>query len=322
MGDIGECASPACGVGRGECAGERGDLFGQDDRFGRGRLRNALRERLGGLGPGGGRLRDALLIGVGGSFGLNHGRHVDRRMGVAEVLAVERVFAVVGVVIDFIFVDLRQRRLCSRLLGRAVCRACRGAVPGRLAEGRISIGLRVCGLLGLRLRLLAARGLLELLRVASATGGSHAVALHFLIAQLSDDRRAHHFGDHVEFTVFQALVHDEAHERLAVQGQALRRCGRFKARFGFARERGIEAEETLVVVGVHEHGVERGGEFAAGAHHFLAAHLLFSLLHYLDGRDGGVVHFPRCTLEGIFHFAFEFREESHGRLKPFCGFST
>ena len=298
-------------------------LLRQNDRFGRGRLRNALCERLGGLGSGGSRLRDVLLVGVGGSFGLNHGRYVDRRMGVAEVLAVERVFAVVGVVIDFVFVDLGQRRLCDGLLGCAVCRACCGAVSGRLAESRISIGLRVGGLLGLRLRLLTVCGLLlGLLRVASATGGSHAVALHFLIAQLGDDGCARHFGDHVEFSVLQALVHDEAHERLAIQGQTFGRRCRFEARFGFARKRGIKAEETLVVVGVHEHGVERGGEFAARTHHFLAAHLLFSLLHYLDGRDGGVVHFPRCTLEGIFHFAFEFREESHGRLKPFCGFST
>ena len=76
MGDIGECASSACGVGRGECAGERGGLLRQNDRFGRGRLRNALRERLGGLGSGGSRLRDVLLVGVGGSFGLNHGRYV------------------------------------------------------------------------------------------------------------------------------------------------------------------------------------------------------------------------------------------------------
>lgn len=103
-------------------------------------LRNALRERLGGLGSGGSRLCDVLLVGVGGSFGLNHGRYVDRRMGVAEVLAVERVFAVVGVVIDFVFVDLGQRRLCDGLLGCAVCRACCGAVSGRLTESRISIG--------------------------------------------------------------------------------------------------------------------------------------------------------------------------------------
>ena len=195
---------------------------------------------------------------------------------------------------------------------RGVCGLC------LLIGGRLLLILLLVCLLGLRLGLARLLGL----RIAAVARGRHAVALQLFIAQLGDDRRAYHFGNHVELAVLQAFVNDEAHEWLAVHGKAFGGRSRFQARFRFASERGVEAEKALVVVRVHEHGVQRGREFATRAHHFFAAHLLFSLLHYLNGRDGGVVHFPRCTLEGVFHFAFELGEESHGRLKPFCGFST
>ena len=50
---------------------------------------------------------------------------------------------------------------------------------------------------------------------------AQAVAFHLLVAQLGDDGRGDGFGDDVELAVLEALVHDEAHERLAVHGQAL-----------------------------------------------------------------------------------------------------
>ncbi len=75
-----------------------------------------------------------------------------------------------------------------------------------------------------------------------------APGLQVLGAKLLDAGGAHDFGDDVEFAAAQGVVYDEAHERLAVHGQAVGRRSGGKARLAFACERRIEAEEALVVV--------------------------------------------------------------------------
>ena len=80
----------------------------------------------------------------------------------------------------------------------------------------------------------------------------------------------------------QPLVDDEAHERLPVHHQSF--FGRFcdKIRFRLARECGVVAEQPLVIIGIHQHRVERGGILLARAHHLLAAHLLLRLFGDLN----------------------------------------
>ena len=151
-----------------------------------------------------------------------------------------------------------------------------------------------------------------------ADGAAHAVALHFLGTQLRHDRRAYDFGDDVELAVLEAVVDDEAHERMAVHGQAFSRCARGEAGLAFAGQRGIESEQALVVVRIDKDGVERGGELLACADHLFAAHLLFGFFHNLNGGDGRFLHLAGATFEGVFHLALELREKSHSRLKPFC----
>ena len=75
-----------------------------------------------------------------------------------------------------------------------------------------------------------------------------AVALHLLGAQLGDDGRRHRLGDDVELAVLQPVVHDEAHERLAVHEQALVVRLRREVGLGLARQRGVVAEQARVVV--------------------------------------------------------------------------
>ena len=150
---------------------------------------------------------------------------------------------------------------------------------------------------------------------------AQAVALHLLVAQLGDDGRGDGFGDDVELAVLEAFVDDEAHERLAVHGQALLGGLRRQVGFRFTRERGVVAEQTAVVVGVDQHGVERGRVLFAGADHLLAAHLLFGFLGNLNGGDGGVEHLVRRALERVLHFAFELREDAHYRSLQRCSIS-
>ena len=78
-----------------------------------------------------------------------------------------------------------------------------------------------------------------------------------------------------------------------------------KVGFGLAGERGVVAEQALVVVGVHQHGVERGGVLLAGAHHLLAAHLLLGLLGDLHRGQGRARHLVGGALDRVFHLAFE-----------------
>ena len=108
-----------------------------------------------------------------------------------------------------------------------------------------------------------------------------------------------------------ALVDDEAHERLPVHDESFfgRLCG--KVGLGLSREGGVVAEQALVIVGVHKHGVERRSVLFSCADHLVAAHLLFRLLGNLHGRQRRVRHFVGCALERVFHFAFEFGQEAH-----------
>ena len=173
----------------------------------------------------------------------------------------------------------------------------------------------VCGLIvaagvrgGLRLRGISASG------GAVAVGcrrGADAVARHLLGAELRDKGRGDGLCYHVELAVAKALVDDEAHERLSVHEESLfgRLCG--KVGLGLAREGGVVAEQALVVVGVHKHGVERRSVLLSRADHLVAAHLLFRLLGNLHGRQRRVRHFVGCALERVFHFAFEFGQEAH-----------
>ena len=108
--------------------------------------------------------------------------------------------------------------------------------------------------------------------------------------------------------MLQLVVDDEAHQGSAVHGQAEFLGLAAQVRFGFTGQGGVVAEQALVVVGVHQHGVERGGEFLAGADHLFAAHLLFGLLGNLNGADGGIEELVAHLIEAIFHMAFEFRE--------------
>ncbi|MFQ7970022.1 MAG: hypothetical protein ACLRG7_07895 [Eggerthella lenta] len=75
--------------------------------------------------------------------------------------------------------------------------------------------------------------------------------MHLLGAQLCDDGSGHRFGDDVELAVLQVLVHDEAHERLAVHHEALFGGLRSQVRFRLARQRGVVTHQAAVVVRVH-----------------------------------------------------------------------
>ena len=90
--------------------------------------------------------------------------------------------------------------------------------------------------------------------------------------------------------------------------------------FGFACESWIKPEQGRIVIRIHEYGVQRWRVLLASADHRLATHLLFGFLGDLDRGDGGVRHLA-CALEGIFHFAFEFRENAH-RCSFFAAFLT
>ena len=190
-------------------------------------------------------------------------------------------------------------RVETLLLGSAVGRLRLGGAIGLLL-GREALG-------GGETLLLGAAGA-ALLRAAA---GGQAVAGHFLLAQLRDDGGRHHFGDDVELAVFQVVVDDEAHERLAVHGKAvfLRLGG--QVGFGFTGERGVVAEQALVVVGVHEHGVEGGGVLTSRAHHLFALHGLFGFLGYLNGRDGRVEDLVGGAFYPVFHASFKPRENAH-----------
>ncbi len=234
---------------------------------------------------------------------------------VVEILRIERVLAVVDRVIDLVVGHVRQRRLVVglgvcvgvRLLLRLAIR-CRGGCGVWIepSSRRVGIGRRdaLCSVrLGCWLRVGGSR---------SAHGCSaEAVALHFLCAKLRDDGGGDGFGDDIEFSVLELVVYDEAHERLAVHDEALvcSLCG--EVGFGFAGEGGIVSEQALIVVGVDEHRIERGGVLLARAHHLFSAHHLFCFFGYLHGRDRRVEHFVGGAFEGIFHAAFEFREKAH-----------
>jgi len=112
--------------------------------------------------------------------------------------------------------------------------------------------------------------------------------------------------------MLQAVVHDEAHERLPVHDQALLSGFRGQIRLGLAGQGGVVAEQPLVVVGVDEHRVQCGGVLLARAHHLFAPHLLLGLFRYLDRRDGRVEHPVGCAFKRVFHLAFEPRKKAHG----------
>ena len=243
---------------------------------------------------------------------------------VFEVLAIEGVFAVVKRVVYFVFRNVGQRGFRCRLRLNGLRRRY------SLAENLLTIIAAgawregVCGL-GLlngrdlhRLRL--GRALLRIGGIAVCGGlrdrrglcAAHAVTLHFLGAKLLHDRGAYHFGDDVELAMLQAVVHDEANQRMTVHGQAVCACGCGEAGFAFACQGGIEAEEALVVVRIDKDGVERGRILLAGADHLFAAHLLFGFFHNLNGGDGRFLHLAGGTFEGVLHLSLELREESHG----------
>ncbi len=119
------------------------------------------------------------------------------------------------------------------------------------------------------------------------------------------------FGDDVELAVPQVVVDDETDERLAVHSQTGLLGCTLQIGFGFTGERGVVAEEALVVIGVDQHGVERGSEFLASADHLLAAHLLFGLFRNLNRRDGSIEQLVVHTVEAVFNFVLKTREESH-----------
>ena len=148
-------------------------------------------------------------------------------------------------------------------------------------------------------------------RAVAAVG--EAVALHFLVAQLADDGCGHRLGDDVELAVLEALVDDEAHERLPVHHQSLFGSLCREVGFRFSSQGGVVAEQAAVVVGVHQHGVERGRVLLAGADHLFAAHLLFGFFGNLNRGYGSIEHLVRRAFERILHFAFEPREDAHCR---------
>ena len=231
---------------------------------------------------------------------------------VGEVLAVEGVFAVIERIVDLFLGNARQRRLFPGLGGVGVVLRVCGVLVGairRLIGAGAGVGVGGRGRHRLRGMREVACGLVRRRGGRLRGCGRHAVALHFLGAKLLDDGGAHDFGDDVEFAAAQGVVYDEAHERLAVHGQAVGRRSGGKARLAFACERRIEAEEALVVVAVHENRVQGGGVFPSGAEDFLPAHLLFSLFDDLHGGKRGIEDFA----------ARSFRvagpgEQSHGWL--------
>ena len=104
----------------------------------------------------------------------------------------------------------------------------------------------------------------------------------------------------------QIVIHNEAHEGLAVHDEAL--LGGFggKVGFGLAGQGGVVAQKAAVIVSVDEHGIKRGGILLACADHLLAAHLLLGLLGNLHGRQGSCAHAIGSAFHGVFHLAFEF----------------
>ena len=179
-----------------------------------------------------------------------------------------------------------------------------------------------CGLFGIRFGLVGLLVVVLLLAVVLRCGdvcrdrcagilSGKAVALHFLGAQLRNDGSGNKLGHDVELAVLQLVVDDEANQGGAVhyQAQFLRLAAQIG--FGFTGQGGVVAEQALVVVGVHQHGVQRRGVFLAGAHHLFAAHLLFGLFRNLNGADRGIEELIAHLIEAIFYAAFEFREKPH-----------
>ncbi len=230
----------------------------------------------------------------------------------------------------------------SRLCGRRirVVRVVRGiGVAGRIRVVRrgavaVEVGTRVVGG-GWRIACgsggsvscsgrcpVTCRGSVRRAAAARRRGSpGQAVALHLLLAQLGDQRRGHRLRDDVELAMAQAFVDDEAHEGLAVHDQALFGRLRRQIGFGLAGKRGVVAEQALVVVGVHQHGVQRGRVLLACSHHLFAPHLLLGLFGDLNRRDGRLDHVVGCSLERVFHLSFELRKEAHASLLISCALS-
>ena len=143
-------------------------------------------------------------------------------------------------------------------------------------------------------------------RAGRTAAGTDAVAGVLFLTQLLNQRGSHHLGDDVELAVAQVVVHDEAHEGLAVHDEA--RLGGFggKVGFGLASQGGVVAQKAAVIVGVDEHRIKRGGILLACADHLLAAHLLLGLLGNLHGRQRGRAHAIGGAFHGVFHLALEF----------------
>ena len=193
-----------------------------------------------------------------------------------KVFAVEGIFTVVDRAVDFFFGNVWQRRFAARLLGSA-------------APSIVGITLGLCG-------------------------GGDAVANHFLLTQLCNDRRCDHFGDYFEFPVLQVFVDHKSHKGMAVHDKPFLGGSVFKVCFGFAGQSGVITEHALVIALVDKHGVKRGRKLLASADHDAALHLLFGFFEDLDGGYRGVRHYACCAFERIFHLALELREDTHGSL--------
>ena len=278
-----------------------GEHHGVGDALGLGRLRLAgrharARSRAGDRGTrrgcaarGGSEERRlaALVVGEGAAARLVGGRIV---VGEIEALLDGGSRLAVGVV----FVVGAVTRLIAGVAVVVVVVAVVGLGLGTDAAAGGVAEVLAATLLGVSAARAVARGL-----------GRQAVALHLLFAQLGDDGGGDRLGDDVELAVLERVVHDEAHQRLAIHHQAVLGGLGGKVGFGLAGERGVVAEQALVVVGVHQHGVERGGVLLAGAHHLLAAHLLLGFLGDLHRGQGRARHLVGGALDRVFHLAFE-----------------
>ena len=177
-----------------------------------------------------------------------------------EVAAVEGVLAVVDGSVDLVFrhvgellglavrVHVHGRGLVLALGIVLVVAAVRG---GRGSRGGVVLVVSAVLLRSRRLRALRGVGLRGGAVPAGRGSGGQAVTMHLLGAQLCDDGSGHRFGDDVELAVLQVLVHDEAHERLAVHHEALFGGLRSQVRFRLARQRGVVTHQAAVVVRVH-----------------------------------------------------------------------
>ena len=106
--------------------------------------------------------------------------------------------------------------------------------------------------------------------------------------------------------MLQLVVDDEAHQGRAVHYKAQLLSLAAQVRFGFTCQGGVVAKQAFIVVGVYQHGVQRGCVFLASADHLFAAHLLFSFFGNLNGADGGIEKLVAHLIEAIFYAAFEF----------------